>query len=336
MSAILSGAGGAHCQLCTASKEDLHDLELVRAGYPINRTVSDAIELFTFVDKDEFLNLTSTKRLAITHEPVSEKDIIPAAPLHSYTCIFRWYMMLIYHLQSGKFKWSPTSKHIEASKKFCSDFLFEKTGFRIDQVSSEGGTTSTGNIARQCFSNQKQFFFVSSLIPTEFRDNMFTMLTNISVILRIFNSNQEIQTDKLDTLCKETYELILTKFSWASITPSLHKLIAHCTELIRDCNDNRGFKSFSEEGLEVCNKPIRRYREHLSRKNSFSTNIRDVFIRLLSQSDPLPASYRKSLLCKHCGEIGHIRSQRCKTVNTPTSEQDKLINSLLYRNTSID
>ena len=97
------------------------------------------------------------------------------------------------------------------------------------------------------------------------------MLTNISVIIRIFNSNQKIQTDKLDTLSKETY---VTKFSWASITPYLHSLIAHCTELIRDCIDNRGFKSFSEEGLEVCNKLIRRYREHLSRKNSFSTNIK--------------------------------------------------------------
>ena len=43
MSAILSGAGGAHCPLCTASKKDFFDLELVRAGYPINRTVSDAI-----------------------------------------------------------------------------------------------------------------------------------------------------------------------------------------------------------------------------------------------------------------------------------------------------
>ena len=63
MFAILSGAGGAPCQLCTASKEDFRDLELVRAGYPINRTVSDAIEHFTFVDKDEFLNLTSTKKI---------------------------------------------------------------------------------------------------------------------------------------------------------------------------------------------------------------------------------------------------------------------------------
>ena len=88
MSGILIGTGGAPCQMCIENKEDFHDLELVRAVYPISRTVSDAIELSIFVDKDEFLNLTSTKRLGITHELVAEKDIIPASPIHSYTCIF--------------------------------------------------------------------------------------------------------------------------------------------------------------------------------------------------------------------------------------------------------
>ena len=65
MSAILSGAGGAHCQLCTASKEDLFDLELVSAVYPNNRTVSDAIELITFFDKDEFLNTIQVNYLKL-------------------------------------------------------------------------------------------------------------------------------------------------------------------------------------------------------------------------------------------------------------------------------
>ena len=30
---------------------------------------------------------------------------------------------------------------------------------------------------------------------------------------------------------------LLTAFTRANITPTLHKLLAHCTELIRDCND---------------------------------------------------------------------------------------------------
>ena len=33
---ILSGAGGDHCQLCTATFKQLHDLELIREGFPIS------------------------------------------------------------------------------------------------------------------------------------------------------------------------------------------------------------------------------------------------------------------------------------------------------------
>ena len=194
MSGILSGAGGAHCQLCTANLKELKDLEIVRAGFPINRHILDAIELFTFVDKDEYLSLHSSQRLGITHEPVSDKNIFSPSPLHSYTCVF---MLLVYHSQLGKFVWSPTSNAVNASKKFCSDFLFEKTGLRIDQPTSDGGTTSTGNIARQCFGNKNEFiFYVSSLIPSEFRDDISIIQTNLSAILRIFNSSQEVNTEK--------------------------------------------------------------------------------------------------------------------------------------------
>ena len=70
-----------------------------------------------------------------------------------------------------------------------------------------------------------------------------------------------------------------------------HKILAHCTELIRDCNDGYGLKEYSEEAVEACNKLIRRYREHLSRKYSVSLNIRDVFVRILGQSDPLFSSF---------------------------------------------
>ena len=209
MTGILSGAGGAHCQLCTANIKDLKDIEMVRAGFPINRHISDAKELFGYVDKDEYLSLTSSQRLGITHEPISEINIMAASPLHSYTCVFRWYMLLIYHLQAGR----STSKHIETSRKFCSEFLLEKTGLRIDQPSSDGGTTSTGNVARQCFLNKNNFIFhASTLVPAEIRVELGLIQNNLSAILRIYNSSQEIDTEKLETLAKETYEIILTTF----------------------------------------------------------------------------------------------------------------------------
>ena len=46
MAAVMSGAGGASCQLCTATHSELKDRELIIQGYPLNRHISDAIQLF--------------------------------------------------------------------------------------------------------------------------------------------------------------------------------------------------------------------------------------------------------------------------------------------------
>ena len=68
------------------------------------------------------------------------------------------------------------------------------------------------------------------------------------------NSNEKVDTielEKVDTnkkvFCKDTYEFIINSFPWVSITPTLHKLLAHIVELIRDHNEGYGLKNFSEE-----------------------------------------------------------------------------------------
>ena len=55
MAGILSGAGGASCQLCMATHKELKDRDFIVQGYPINRNISDAIQLFGEVeDVDAF------------------------------------------------------------------------------------------------------------------------------------------------------------------------------------------------------------------------------------------------------------------------------------------
>ena len=45
MAAILDGAGGASCHLCTSTREQIKDVELVKHGYPINRFIQTAIQI---------------------------------------------------------------------------------------------------------------------------------------------------------------------------------------------------------------------------------------------------------------------------------------------------
>ena len=140
---------------------------------------------------------------------------------------------------------------------------------------------------------------------------------------------RKVKTLNLGKLCKDTYLLILDSFPWASITPTLHKLLAHSEELIRESNSGFGLKKFSEEGTEACNKLARKYKETLARKDSFETNIVAIFVRLASQCDPVSVSYRRCLKCEQCGESGHSsRSKCCRADNSQTSKIDTLFASL--------
>ena len=152
MAGILDGTGGAACHLCTATKAQLKDKHLIQHGFSINRSIQLAREIFLEVDEDEFLARPSSARFNITHKPISAIDILPASLLHGYIRIFSWLMNLAYHIHAGVRKWSPTSAKIESSKIFVRNYLHEKIGIKIDFPNSLGGTSTTGNVARQCFS----------------------------------------------------------------------------------------------------------------------------------------------------------------------------------------
>ena len=117
-------------------------------------------------------------------------------------------MQLVYHLQAGEKKWRPTSPKIRQSMEFVRSFLWEKLSIKIDCPSPQGGTTSTGKVARSCFQrfddSKKDFFYwIITLIPCEYHLLLGFICTNLAVILRIFNCDELIDSNKLSTLCKD-------------------------------------------------------------------------------------------------------------------------------------
>ena len=141
-----------------------------------------------------------------------------------------------------------------------------KTGLRVDKPSSRGWTTTTGNVARKAFCDESGFLeYILSTIAIQNRIPLSKLHAQLSAILRVFNSNHVVNTLELGKLCKDNYLPFFNLFPWASITPTLHKLLAHSEELIRDMNSGYGLKAFPKEGTESCNKLVRRHREHLAR-----------------------------------------------------------------------
>ena len=197
MSGILDGAGGASCHLCIATKEELIFKYFILHGFPINKNIEVLKEILNEVDEDEFLERAPAARINITHTPASDINIIPASPLHGYLRLFSWLMNLVHHLHAGERKWSPTSPEIDYSRSFVRDFLWEKTGMKIDYPESHDGTSTTWirEYSKRCFSNnvshaQEIDFlrWVLTLLPVENRDSFATIHLNLAVILRVFNS----------------------------------------------------------------------------------------------------------------------------------------------------
>ena len=94
----------------------------------------------------------------------------------------------------------------------------KKTGLKIDQPDRRGGITSTGGVARRAFSDDQSSLKVSlPIIDTEYRDPLSKVHTQLSVILRIVNSDSKINTQEFGSLCTNTYLLILEYIPWVNM-----------------------------------------------------------------------------------------------------------------------
>ena len=90
---------------------------------------------------------------------------------------------------------------------------------------------------------------------------------SLSTILSALSSDKKILVAEYNNICTDLNLLLLNQVSWASIAPSLHKVLAHSWELI-EANDETWLKALIKEGFEANNKRLRLYRIKLSRKNN--------------------------------------------------------------------
>ncbi|KAI6660724.1 hypothetical protein LOD99_10279 [Oopsacas minuta] len=196
-------------------------LEWARSGFPINRLISDARQLFEEVDEEDYLKLPSNQRVGITHQPTSNIDIIAASPLHAYLCVFRWFMLLIYHLDAGHKVWAPSNSKVNSSMKRVRAILQERCNFSVDIPSSQGGTSTTGNIARDCFLNKRDLLmWATSSINPSGKVSLEKIQTNPSVLLRLLNSGDSINCDKMNCAKKRTNLFKLSTHGQALLHPS--------------------------------------------------------------------------------------------------------------------
>ena len=163
MHTCLSGLGGAFCCLCTNSKDQCMDKELIKSGFAIDRALEDTLEI---CENELHLEQNRKKgdydtRKGVTEEPITTEDINNMHPLHNLLRCFGWIFKICYHATAGHLKWSEAK--LDVSNRVAQALAFLKQGKEQIQASvkeetsitlekadptGHGGTSTTGNIAK--------------------------------------------------------------------------------------------------------------------------------------------------------------------------------------------
>lgn len=139
------------------------------------------------------------------------------------------------------------------------------------------GNTNDGNTARRFFQDPETTARITGLEVD--------IVRRVATLLCALSSKLEIDVKSFETYAEETRKLYVHYYDYYPLSPSVHRILVHGSEIISHCEIPIGL--LSEEAQERRNKSIRKFREHHSRQFSRLANIEDVFRRLLLTSDPV-------------------------------------------------
>lgn len=145
------------------------------------------------------------------------------------------------------------------------------------------GTSNDGNSARRFFDEYE----ISSRITRV--DS--TLLKRLGVILKVINTNFEIDSEKFNQYAQETAQLYVEKYPWFYMPKSMHQILIHGGDVISYLLVPIG--SLSEEAQETRNKDNKRLRIYHTRKTSRISGNEDLMHGLLASSDPCIVGLRK-------------------------------------------
>ena len=328
---LLLGCGGAYCDVCTYSKLDCRNREVIQNGIPMNRDIHESRSIF---DELQTTNGTIRKspddystRKGITTRLLLMGNMHSIQILHSGLRIFDLWMNKLIVAS----KCSPLNNiSYDVAKAQLQRRILEETSIRWDFPNAGGGTSTTGKTVHRLLLHRetRESVIEDDDIPFGIQTNLKKFGENISVILRVINSKQKIDVTHFREFCTNTYIFFLEKFESVSVSNTLHKVLAHSPEMI-ERNDGFGLGSLDESGLEANHKIVRTIRTKLSRKTSQDSNLLDVFNRLHVGSDPQVVNVKTSTnsKCSNCGSDTHIKRRCFLLYNVNDNYEDELVES---------
>ena len=312
-----TGLGGAYCLVGTCSKESGHDIDCIKAGFEINRSMEKANEIFQQLFDKEIGAIKKTKkdnetRQGVTNKPLTNQAInLSPRPLHCMLRVYNLFQRLLYKTYAEVLaeRNPQIEKDWEKESRLIVIDAVKDTGVVMDTPTSKGGTTDTGNAAKRFFSAEV-IPSLEKLFPPDKVDDILTLHKNFSIILRVISSKRQVDTTKLKSICTDTYLFLRSNFPSISVSETAHMVLGHSFQLI-ELNDGYGLGQMSEQGLEAINKLVRRFSERFARHRSLDANIIDVINRLQVLSNPYLLTFQRKPSCSRCNTTGEHWTHSC-------------------------
>ena len=332
---MVSGAGGADCQLCDTQQDEWLDKAKIETGFPINRSAQENTQIYVALYSEEEDGVERKDgdfsiRKGITQKPITLSDQRAITICHLYINGPNWWLKFFSKVAAGVKRWrlkdkaSSAAIHQEAQKERMKTAIKSQTGITLDRLNKGGntGSTTTGNAGRHFFTNEitqiLEDLLVEAGVPEHVEAVKYIHI-RMSVLVRIIASNRNVDLAKYNKLVVELHTKLAEYFPWARLNFTLHAALHHSEQLIRD-HGGQGLGELSEEALESNNKDLREWMEKMSRKTSCLDQLIDTMHRGLERSNPrihsLFLSFKPDCICCLCGDPGHtIRSCSWRSVS---------------------
>ena len=146
-----------------------------------------------------------------------------------------------------------------------------------------GGTSNTGNMARNVFKNS---IYLAEQIGVD-ED----LVHRIHMVWIALASGEHLCADKFGRYCEDTIKLYHREAHWYPMCASLHKVLVHAKDVIRLLPPEITAGMLSEEPAEASNKDVKNFEQHHAFQGDYVKKALAVFHRLIDRSDPIVASF---------------------------------------------
>lgn len=203
--------------------------------------------------------------------------------LHAWIKCFEYILHLAYRMEIQTWQVRKADKEkVQARKKIIQDRCWSEMGLLVDMPKPGFGNSNDGNSARR--------FFKDPALAANITGVNEELINSLGVILTTISTGRSINIEAFEKKCFDTAELCVRYYNWYYMPQSIHKLLIHGGQLIKEAPLPIGL--LSEEAQEHRNKDYKRYREHHTRKCSREKSMEDILHMLLVSSDPLINSFR--------------------------------------------